>query len=100
LSFWFAGFFDSRLGDNDVRFRSGLWKHLWELVGTKLCFTSSYNPQSDPAERANQQVLEALRAAVSSVTNYDEWDTVLPQICFSLNSQVSSATGDSPFELA
>lgn len=86
--------------DNDVRFRSGLWKHLWELVGTKLCFTSSYNPQSDPAERANRQVLEALRAAVSSVTNYDEWDTALPEICFSLNSQVSSATGVSPFELA
>ena len=48
--------------DNDVRFASGLWKELWRLVGTKLKFTSSYNPQSDPAERANLQVLEALRA--------------------------------------
>ena len=86
--------------DNDVRFRSGLWQHLWRLVGTKLRFTSSYNPQSDPAERANRQVLEALRAAVASVVNYDDWDAALPEICFSLNTQVSSATGASPFELA
>ena len=60
--------------DNDIRFASGLWKELWRLVGTKLKFTSSYNPQSDPAERANRQVLEALRAAVSTVAHYDQWD--------------------------
>ena len=86
--------------DNDRRFVSSLWKHLWRLVGTKLKFTSSYNPQSDPAERANRQVLEALRGAVSSVVHYDEWDTALPEICFSLNNQISSATGTSPFQLA
>ena len=86
--------------DNDRRFVSSLWKHLWQLVGTKLKFTSSYNPQSDPAERANRQVLEALRGAVSSVVHYDEWDTALPEICFSLNNQVSSSTGTSPFQLA
>ena len=38
--------------DNDVKFVSSLWKSLWHLCGTKLRFTSSYNPQSDPAERA------------------------------------------------
>lgn len=86
--------------DNDVRFASGLWKELWRLVGTKLKFTSSYNPQSDPAERANRQVLEALRAAVSTVTQYDEWDAALPHICFGLNSHTSTATRTSAFELA
>jgi hypothetical protein len=49
--------------DNDVRFRS-LWKELWRLLNTKITCTSAYNPQADPAERANRQVLEALRAAV------------------------------------
>jgi len=86
--------------DNDVRFASGLWKELWRLVGTKLKFTSSYNPQSDPAERANRQVLEALRAAVATVAHYDQWDMALPHICFGLNSHVSSVTKTSAFELA
>jgi len=58
--------------DNDVKFVSALWQSLWNLCGTKLHFTSSYNPQSDPAERANWQVLEALRAAVVTVVQYDE----------------------------
>jgi hypothetical protein len=85
--------------DHDVRFGS-LWKELCRLVGTKNHFTTAYNPQADPAERANRQVLEALRGAVDTVTSYDEWDEALPHLCFGLNTHVSSATGVSPFELA
>ena len=55
--------------DNDVLFRSQ-WKELWRLINTKIACTSAYNPQADPAECANQQVLEALRAAMSSVTDF------------------------------
>ena len=85
--------------DNDVRFKT-LWEEIMQAIGTKLSFTSSYNPQADPAERANRQVLEALRAAASSVCHYDAWDEALPHLCFGLNTHVSSATGMSPFELA
>jgi len=85
--------------DNDVRFRS-LWKELWRLLNTKITCTSAYNPQADPAERANRQVLEALRAAVSSVTDFDQWDQALPHLCFGLNTHPSSVTNTSPFELA
>jgi hypothetical protein len=46
--------------DNDVRFKT-MWQELWRLIGTKLVFTSSYNPHSDPAERGNKQILETLR---------------------------------------
>jgi len=35
--------------NNDVKFVSALWQSLWDLCGTKLRFTSIYNPQSDPA---------------------------------------------------
>ena len=69
-------------------------------MGTKNSFTTTYNPQADPAERANRQVLEALCGAVATVTSYDEWDETLPHLCFGLNTHVSSATGVSPFELA
>ena len=85
--------------DNDVRFQS-LWKELWRLLHTKISCTSSYNPQANPAERANRQVLEALRAAVASVTDFDQWDKALPHLCFGLNTQPSSVTQTSPFELA
>ena len=63
-------------------------------------FTSSYNPQSDPGERANRQVLEALRAAVATVVQYDEWDEALPHVTFGLKTHVSTATKVSPFEFA
>jgi len=86
--------------DNDVRFVSSLWKSLRHICGAKLRFTSSYHPQADPAERANPQVLEALRAAVATVVQYDEWDPALPHITFSLNNHVSTATRMSPFEFA
>ena len=84
--------------DNDVRFKK-FWKELWKLVGTRLSPTAAFNPQADPAERANRQVQEALRAAIATVGAFDEWDKALPYITFGLNSQVSSVTGTSPFEL-
>jgi len=59
--------------DNDVHFVGAVWRALWKLCGTKLKFTSSYNLQSDPAERANQQVLEGLRAVVATAVQYDQW---------------------------
>ena len=66
----------------------------------KLRFTSRYNPQSDPTERVNQQVLEALRAAVATVSQYDEWDDALPHVTFGLNTHMSAATKVRPFEFA
>ena len=86
--------------DNDVLFVSSLWKSLWHICGTKLHFTSSYHPQADPAEPANRQVLKALRAAVATVVQYDEWDRALPHITFGLNNHVSTATRMSSFEFA
>jgi len=86
--------------DNDVRFVSSLWKSLWHICGTKLRFTSSYYPQADPAERANRQVLEALRAVLTTAVKYNEWDRALPHITFRLKNHISTATRSSPFEFA
>jgi hypothetical protein len=44
------------------------------------------------------QMRKRLRAAVTTVTRYDEWDTVLSYICFGLNTHMSQATDTSPFE--
>jgi len=53
---------------------------------------ASYHPQADPAERANHQVLEALRAAVTTAVQYDEWDRALPHVTFGLNNHISTET--------
>jgi len=51
------------------------------MCSSKLKLTSSYHPQADPAERANRQIMEALRAAVATIAQYDEWDlALLPMI--------------------
>jgi len=88
--------------DNDMQFVGSLWKSLWHICGTKLRLTSSYHPQADPAERANHQVLDALRVAVTTVVQYydDEWDRALPHITFGLKNHISTATRMSPFEFA
>ena len=85
--------------DNDVRLKN-VWRDVWRRVGAKIKCTAAYNPQANPTERANRQVLEALRTSVETVTAFEDWDLALPQLCFQLNNSVSSATGMSPFELA
>ena len=57
LSLWDT---DMLTHDNDGRFKP-LWKELWKGAH----FYVRYNLHSDPAERANRQVLEVLRSAVS-----------------------------------
>ena len=84
--------------DNDVWFNNGLC--LWKMCGSKLKFTLTYHPQAVPAQRAIQQVREALRAAVATVAQYDEWDLALPHITFGLDTYISTTAKVSPFEFA
>ena len=44
--------------------------------------------------------MEALRAAVATVVQCDEWDLALPHITFGLNTHISTTTKLSPFEFA
>jgi len=83
-----------------VRVNNGLYKGLWKMCGSKLKFTSSYHPQVDPTERANHQVMEALRAAMATVAQYDKWDLALQHITFGLNTHISTTTKLSPFKFA
>jgi len=86
--------------DNDVKSVSLLWESLWHLCGTKLHFTSNYKPQSDTVDCANPQVFEALRAAVATVAQYNEWDDALPHVIFGLNTHMRAVTKVRPFEFA
>ena len=86
------------ISDCDSLFTSVFWKHLHELVGTKLRMSSAYHPQSDGAtERANKTLTQMLRQCVDA--KQKDWVSKLPAIEFAINSARSAATGYAPFFL-
>ncbi|MBW0548958.1 hypothetical protein O181_088673 [Austropuccinia psidii MF-1] len=50
------------IGDRDPKFTSGFWTNLYEILGTKLAFSTAYYPQTDgPAETMIQTMEDILR---------------------------------------
>lgn len=86
------------VSDRDVLFTSEFWKHLNDLIGTKLKMSSAYHPESDGStERANRTVNQMIRQCINP--NQKDWCSKLPGIEFAINSARSDSTGYSPFFL-
>ena len=87
------------VSDRDARFTGRFWTCLFGLLGSKLNFSTANHPQSDgQTERTNAVLEEYLRHFVTaSQTN---WLELLDTAQFSYNLHRSSATGQSPFEVA
>ncbi|MBW0547417.1 hypothetical protein O181_087132 [Austropuccinia psidii MF-1] len=50
------------ISDRDPKFKSEFWTKLYDILGTKLAFSSSYHPQSDGlAERMIQTMEDTIR---------------------------------------
>ena len=64
------------------------------------CLVTILNPTRLNVLIGRPGVLEALRAAVAAVVQYDKWDEALPHDTFGLNTHVNTATKVSPFEFA
>ncbi|MBW0577774.1 hypothetical protein O181_117489 [Austropuccinia psidii MF-1] len=57
-----TGLFKNIISDRDPKFTSALWTNLHRLFGTKLSFSTAYNPQTDgPAERMIQTLEDMIR---------------------------------------
>jgi hypothetical protein len=85
------------VSDRDSKFLSHFWKTLWNLLGTKLLFSTAYHPQTDgQTEVTNRTLGTLLRTLVHK--NIREWDLKLCHAEFAYNRAPSHATKHSPFE--
>lgn len=73
-------------------------------MGTKLSMTTAYNPRSNgQSERTNQTVEVVLRTMLADHDSYGkghaEWDQLLGDAEFAINTSVSRSTGTTPFNM-
>ncbi|MCO5577030.1 hypothetical protein L7F22_030852 [Adiantum nelumboides] len=96
--FKYHGMPQSIVSDRDPRMTSWFWKALFENMGTKLKFSSSFHPQTDgQSEEANSTVLDLLKCYVSK--HKAAWEQYLPLVEYAYNNTVHSSTGKAPFEI-
>lgn len=85
------------VSDRDVRFQD-FWRSVTSRLGTKLCQSTSFHPQTDGlAESANKTVVKYLKAFATH--DNSQWDRFLPLAEFAYNSAVNRSTKMTPFEL-
>ncbi|CAI5710045.1 unnamed protein product [Peronospora effusa] len=85
---------ESIVSDRDPRFTSGFWRHVFELLGSKLHMSTADHPQTDgQTERANRVVADVLR----TIATPTEWSKQFPFVEFAINNSVHASTGETPF---
>jgi len=57
------GILISIVSDRDMRLRSNFWENLPENLGTRLKFSTSYQPQTDRQSERTIQILEHMLRA-------------------------------------
>ena len=78
----------SIVSDCDSRFMSRFWKSVFEILGTKLLYSSAYHPQTDgQTERTNRTLEQMLRMYVQR--NAQEWDCYLAPLEFAYKQRNS-----------
>ncbi|MCO5580207.1 hypothetical protein L7F22_034073 [Adiantum nelumboides] len=74
------------------------WRGLFENMGTRLKFSSSFHPQIDgQSEEANSTVVDLLKCYVSK--HKGKWEQYLPLVEYAYNNTVHSSIDKAPFEI-
>jgi hypothetical protein len=93
-----TGLMEQLISDRGQQYASQTARHIFKTLGIKSSLSTAYHPQTDgQTERFNQELEQYLRIFCSY--RQDDWVKLLPIAQFVHNSQVSSATGKSPFDL-
>ena len=89
------------ISDRDRKFMSSLWKTMFDKLGTKLLYSTSYHPQTDgQSERTNQTAEIGLRYYCATLDDVRDWPYVLPQLQAGINNSTNvNTTGASPNEI-
>ncbi|XP_059067545.1 uncharacterized protein LOC131858349 [Cryptomeria japonica] len=88
----------SIISDRDPKFLGHFWRTLWKKLGTNVCLSSAYHPQSDgQTEVINQSLGNLLRCLTQE--HGVSWDSVLAQDEFSYNDSVNHSTRKTPFQI-
>ncbi|MBW0498331.1 hypothetical protein O181_038046 [Austropuccinia psidii MF-1] len=90
--------------DRDPKFTSEFWTNLYDMLGTKLAFSTAYHPQTDGlSERMIQTMEDILRRFCAYGMEYKDyegnthdWVTLLPAVQLAYNTSQQSTTGKTP----
>lgn len=86
------------VSDRDKVFRSIFWRELFRLMGTNLCFTTAYRPQSDGQTEVVNRTLEMYLRCVTG-DEPRKWLTWLPWIEYCYNTSYHTSLKDTPFRM-
>ncbi|MBW0487724.1 hypothetical protein O181_027439 [Austropuccinia psidii MF-1] len=89
------------ISERDPKFTSEFWTNLYDMLGTKLSFSTAYHTQKDGlAERMIQIMEDILRRFCAYGMEYKhhegythDWVTLLPEVQLAYNTSKHSTTG-------
>ncbi|MBW0514184.1 hypothetical protein O181_053899 [Austropuccinia psidii MF-1] len=92
------------ISDSNPKLISEFWTNLYDILGTKLAFSTAYHPQTDGlAERMIQTMEDILRRFCAYGMEYEDhegythdWVTLLPSVQLAYNTSQHSTTGKTP----
>ncbi|MCO5600050.1 hypothetical protein L7F22_054158 [Adiantum nelumboides] len=85
------------VSDSDAKFTSKFWASLFQAIGTHLCFSTAYHPQTGgQTEMVNQVIEDILRAYCSQQPK--KWVQYFSLVEYAYNSFDHRSIGMSPFK--
>ncbi|MBW0588394.1 hypothetical protein O181_128109 [Austropuccinia psidii MF-1] len=89
------------ISDRDPKFTSDFWTNLYEMLGTKLPFSTAYHPHTDcSAERMIQTMEDMIRRFCAHGMEYkhhegytNNWVNLVPEVQLDYNKSQHSTTG-------
>ncbi len=102
LTSWIARYGPPRvlLSDQGTEFLNAMMETLSNPFGITSKTTFGYHPEGNSVcERANQEILNALRGIAQPLSLYDQWASALPFVQFQLNTTTHRVLGTSPYSM-
>ncbi|MBW0585779.1 hypothetical protein O181_125494, partial [Austropuccinia psidii MF-1] len=92
------------ISDREQKFTLKVWTNLYDMLGTKIAFSTAYHPKKDGlAEGMIQTIEDILRRFCSYGMEYmdhegytHDWVTLLPEVQLAYNTSQHSSTGKTP----